>query len=210
MSQSEEPARGDPHSLAPIAIQGATDEQELANMRSGRGMRVAMLLLVAAAAVVGGAQLLQSMDTRQHYVLAASQLERSDVEQRDAFMRCALPNYQRSQITNAGTLRNALESASERMEKNYAKLLQKCAPTLEGFQKAVGEIKAPADVSQPLEAVNKSLTDLGQAFTNYREQLQKQGYDAERASPLIEAIGASWQSYLTARERAKQALTAKL
>lgn len=212
MSQSKEQAREDPHSLAPIAIGGTSDEQDLANMRSGRGLRVALTLLVAAAAVVGGAQLLRSMDTRQTYVLAASQLERSDTEQREAFMRCALPNYQRSQLINAGTLRSAVESASERMEKNYSKLLAKCTPLMAGFQQAITDIQAPADVSLEVSAVNKAVADLGLSFNNYREFLQRsaQGYDAAQAAPLIEAIGASWQSYLTAREQAKQALTAKL
>jgi DNA-binding FrmR family transcriptional regulator len=152
------------------------------------------------------------MDTRQTYVMAASQLERSDTEQRDAFMRCALPNYQRSQVINAGTLRSAVESASERMEKNYAKLLNKCTPLMAGFQQAITDIKAPPDVSAQLSAVNKAVADLGLAFNNYREFLQHaaQGYDAAQAAPLIEAIGTSWQGYLAAREQAKQALTAKL
>jgi len=210
MSQSEEPAREDPHSLAPIAIGGESDDRDLANMKSGRGMRVVLTLVVAAAAVVGGAQLLRSMDDRQTYVLAASQLERTDTEQREAFMRCALPNYQRSQVTNAGTLRNAVESASERMDKNYAKLLNKCTPLMGGFQEAVTNIKAPADVTQQVAAVNRAVADLSQAFGNYRELIQKQGYDATQAAPLIDAIGTSWQSYLSAREQAKQAITAHL
>ncbi|HET8935702.1 MAG TPA: hypothetical protein VFN67_19780 [Polyangiales bacterium] len=211
MSQSKD-AREDPHSLAPIAIGGTNDEQDIANMRSGRGLRVALTLLVAAAAVVGGAQLLRSMDTRQTYVMAASQLERSDTEQRDAFMRCALPNYQRSQVTNAGTLRSAVESASERMGKNYAKLLTKCTPLMAAFQQAVTDIKVPSDVSAQLSPVNKAVADLGVAFSSYREFLQHsaQGYDAAQAAPLIEVIANSWQSYLTTREQAKQALTAKL
>lgn len=211
MSQSKEQAREDPHSLAPIAIGGTSDEQDIAKMRSGRGLRVALTLLVAAAAVVGGAQLLRSMDTRQTYVMAASQLERSDTEQREAFMRCALPNYQRSQVINAGSLRSAVESASERMEKNYAKLLAKCTPLMAGFQQAITDIKAPDDVSAPVNAVNKAVADLSLAFNNYREFLQHaQGYDAAQTAPLIEAIGTSWQSYLTTREQAKQALTSKL
>jgi hypothetical protein len=210
MSQSEEPAREDPHSLAPIAIQGASDDQDIANMKSGRGMRVALTLLVAAAAVIGGAQLLRTMDDRQTYVAAAAQLERSDTEQRDAFMRCALPNYQRSQLTNAGSLRNAVESASERMEKNYGKLIAKCTPLMAGFQQAITEIKAPADVTEQVGAVNKAVADLGQAFGNYRELLQKDGYEQTQAAPLIDAIGNTWQTYLSAREKAKQAITAKL
>jgi DNA-binding FrmR family transcriptional regulator len=210
MSQSEEPAREDPHSLAPIAIGGTSDDQDIANMKSGRGMRVVLTLVVAAAAVVGGAQLLRSMDDRQTYVLAASQLERSDIEQRDAFMRCALPNYQRSQLTNAGSLRNAVESASERMNKNYAKLIAKCTPQLASFQQAVTDIKAPEDVSTQVSAVNKAVIDLGLAFNNYRDFLQQKTYDPTEAAPLIDAIASSWQSYLTTREKAKQALSAKL
>lgn len=210
MSQSEEPARKDPHSLAPIAIGSESDERDIANMKSGRGLRVVLSLVVAAAAVVGGAQLLQSMDDRQTYVLAASQLERSDTEQRDAFMRCALPNYQRSQLTNAGSLRNALESASERMDRNYAKLITKCTPLLASFQQAIIEIKAPIDVTEQVGAVHKAVTDLGQAFTSYRDLLLKQGYEPEQAAPMIEAISSTWQRYLNAREKAKQAITAKL
>jgi hypothetical protein len=212
MSQSEKPARDDPHSLAPIAIGGTSDDEDLANMRGGRGPRIVLTLLVAAAAVVGGAQLLRSMDDRQTYVLAASQLERSDIEQREAFMRCALPSYQRSQVTNAGTLRNAVESASERMQKNYAKLLSKCTPLLASFQQAVTEIQAPTDVSPQVGAVNQAVADIGQAFNNYRAFLQSsaQGYDATQAAPLIDNIATSWQSYLSAREQAKQALSARL
>jgi hypothetical protein len=210
MSQSEKPAREDPHSLAPIAIGGTSDDQDIANMKSGRGMRVVLTLVVAAGAVVGGAQLLRTMDDRQTYVLAASQLERSDIEQRDAFMRCALPNYQRSQVTNAGTLRNSVESASERMEKNYGKLLAKCTPLLISFQHAVTDIKAPSDVTEQVAAVNKAAADLGQAFNTYRDHLQTKPYDATQAAPLIDAIGNSWQSYLSAREKAKAALTARL
>lgn len=210
MSQSEEPAREDPHSLAPIAIGGESDDRDIANMKRGRGMRVVLSLVVAVAAVVGGALLLQSMDDRQTYVQAASQLEQSDTAQRDAFMRCALPNYQRAQLSNGGTLRSAVESASERMEKNYAKLLLKCTPLMAGFQQAVTDIKAPADVTEQMSAVNKAVAELGVAFGNYRELIQKQGYEPTQAAPLIDAIGDAWQSYQSAREKAKQALTAKL
>jgi hypothetical protein len=212
MSQSKEQAREDPHSLAPIALGGASDEEEIAKMHRGSGLRVALALLVAAGAVAGGAQLLRSMDTRQEYALAASQLERSDTEQREAFMRCALPSYSRSQVTNAGSLRSAVESASERMERNYGKLLGKCTPLFASFKQAVTDIKAPSDVSKEVGAVNKAVGELGTALDNYREFMQRPGqsYDAAQAAPLLDAIGASWQSYLSTRERAKQALSAKL
>ena len=211
MSQSKEDAREDPHSLAPIALGGANDDQDLAKMRSGSGLRIALALLVAAGAVVGGAQLLRSMDTRQAYVSAAAAVERSDTEQREAFMRCALPNYQRSQVVNGSSLRGAVESQSERMEKNYAKLLAKCTPLMASFQQAITDIKAPDDVTQQVGALNKAAADLGVAFNSYREFLQHaQAYDATQAAPLLETIGSSWQGYLTARERAKQAISAKM
>jgi len=211
MSQTKEEARQDPHSLAPIAIGATNDEQDLAKLRSGSGLRIALALLVAAGAVVGGAQLLRSMDTRQAYVTAAAALERGDTEQRDMFMRCVLPNYQRSQVINGGSLRSAVESQSARMEKNYAKQLAKCTPLLAGFQQSITDIKAPSDVTKQVDAVNKSVSDLGIAFNNYREfLLHAPAYDAAQAVPFIDAIGSSWQSYLGARDQAKQAISAKL
>jgi hypothetical protein len=98
------------------------------------------------------------------------------------------------------------------MEKNYGKLLAKCTPVFATFQQAVTDIKAPADVSGQFSAVSKAVGELGTAFTTFREYLQRTGqtYDAAQAGPMIDAIGTSWQDYLSARERAKQALTAKL
>lgn len=210
MSQPKVEARKDPHSLAPVQIEGASVEEEIARLRSGRGLRVMIALLTAAAAVAGIAQLLRMMDTRQSYAIAASALERSDTEQREALMRCALPSYQRSQVASANGLRGALESASERMQKNYGKQLAKCEPLIVGFKDAVAAVPAPEDVAAPVEAVSDAAGTLARAFRDYREYLRSQPYALEQASPYIEKITTAWQKYQDARREAKQVLSARM
>jgi hypothetical protein len=211
MHEQDVQAREDPHSLAPIQLESASDEQEIAKIRGGRGLRLTLTVLCLAAAVLGGAQLLKSMDTHQAYAQAAAQLERADTEQGDAFMRCALPNLQRSQLETPSALHSAIEIATERMDKGYAKMLAKCTPLLESFQRSVKEIQGPADMTQRLAAVSNSANEFGQAWINYREYLQRPGqpYDYVQAVPLIDKITTSWQSYQSTRTQAKAALAAQ-
>lgn len=212
MSQPKGEDREAPHSLAPIQLEGAADENDLAKLRGGRGIRLAITLMVAAGAVAGGAQLLRMMDTRQAYAVAASALERLDTEKRDPFIRCALPSYQRSQIANSNALRGAIESATDRMGRSYGRLLAKCAPLLENFQQAAADIKAPDDVSDDVSAVTNATSALGQAFKDYQAMLLRpeQDYDNAQVLPMIEAIGSAWDTYQKAREQAKHAMTERM
>lgn len=201
-----------PHSLTPIQLESARDDEDLAKFHSGRGVRLSVMLAVLVAAIIGVAQLLRSADVRRSYAEAASQLERSDIERQEAFLRCALPNVARTQLTSPAVLRNTIEIVSARMEKAYGRVLATCTPLFAGFEQAVKDVKAPADVQPSVVAVSNAVTDLGKAWASYKDYLQapSTAYDITQAAPLIERITASWQGYETAREQAKKALSAKL
>lgn len=171
------------------------------------------MIAVAVLAVVGfgGFQLLRSMDARQAYAVAADQLERSEVEQREAFMRCALPNQQNSKLTQQAALQGAIEIATDRMGKTYAKVLTKCTPLLDNFQQAVAGVKAPADTVTNVQAVSKAANDFAAAWLGLRDFLQSSGeYDRAAIAPRIQAITAAFQAYDTERVKAKQVLSARL
>ena len=201
-----------PHSLTPIQLENARDDEDLANFRSGKGLRLGAVLAVLVAAAIGVAQLLRSADVRRSYADAASQLDRSDIEQQEAFLRCALPNVARTQLTSPTALRNTIEIVSGRMEKAYGRVLATCTPLFVGFEQSVKNVKAPADVKPSVDAVSNAVSDLGRAWASYKDYLQapSTAYDVTQAAPLIERITASWQGYETARESAKKALSAKL
>jgi hypothetical protein len=211
MPEPDAEARKAPNSLTPIQLEGAGYDEDLAKFRSGRGLRLGVMFVVLAAAGIGIVQLLRTMDTRQSYAQAASQLEGSDSEQREAFLHCALPNVTRTQLTSPDALRTAIESVSGRMEKGYGRVLSTCTPLLASFEQAIKDIKAPADVKPRVEAVSSAATDFGKAWSTYKDYLQGPGetYEPAQAAPFIEKITSTWQSYETAREQAKNALTAK-
>jgi hypothetical protein len=212
MRQPDEDVRGAPQSLAPIQIEGARDDQDIAQLRGRRGLRFGLGFVVLVALIAGGAQLLKSMDAHQAYARAAEGLERVDVEQREAFMRCALPNVQRSQLAATNGLHGALESATERAGKAYGKTLAKCTPLLESFQQAVHKIEAPADLKPQVAAVSDAADDFGKAWLSYKDFLQRSAgpYDSAQTAPWIDNIETAWDSYTSARTRAKDALTARL
>jgi hypothetical protein len=212
MSESDEHAREAPQSLAPIQLEGSRDSQEIAQMRGRRGLRLTIAGIVALAALAGGAQLLQSMDTRQAYANASVQLEKSDADQREAFTRCALPNQQRSQLGAPNALQDALELTSERMGKSYAKLLAKCTPLLETFQASVKAIPAPPEAKSRVDAVTNATDEFAKAWLGFKDYLQRPGeaYETEQAAPFIAKIASAWQEYQSARNQAKATLSAAL
>jgi len=181
-------------------------------MRGGNNFRVVLLMLVVVAVTLGGARLLRTMDTRQSYVAAAAQLERSDTDQRDAYMRCVLPTYQRSQLGMPSALRSEVARVTERMGKGYGEVLASCAPLLAAFQYTVREVRAPADMHANLTSVAAAADELGAGFRALEELLQRPGatYDHNGATREIDRIGAAWHSYLGARDRAKRALADRM
>jgi TRAP-type uncharacterized transport system substrate-binding protein len=210
MDQPDQDAREAPSSLAPIQVERASDDQDLAGMRGRRGPRIVIALVVLAAVGIGGVRLLQSMDVRQGYAQAAAQLERTD-EQRDAFTRCALPHQQNSQLTAQSAMQSAIEIATARMGNTYAKVLTKCTPLLENFQQAVAGIQSPADAAPNLQTVSRAANGFAAAWLGLRDFLQEsRDYDPTQAAPRIQAITAAWQTYQTAHAKAKELLSAQL
>ncbi|MET0389849.1 MAG: hypothetical protein ABW321_28010 [Polyangiales bacterium] len=208
MHQPTAQGRQDPHSLAPIQLEGTSVEEDAAKIRGGRGLRMTLTVVSLGAAIVGGTQLLRAMDTQQAYAQAAAQLEHVDTQESEAHLRCALPNLQRSQLDTQAAMHNAIEIASERMDKGYGKLLAKCTPLLESFTASVDGIRAPANMTQKLRALSNSAGELNRSWSAYRDYLQRPGqpYDYVQAAPMIEKITTAWQGYRSADRQTREAL----
>jgi hypothetical protein len=211
MDQLEQKPREAPSSLAPVQVERASDDQDLAGMRGRRGPRIVIAVAVLAAGSFGGFRLLRSMDAHQVYARSISQLERSDIEQREAFVRCALPNQQSSQLAAPSAMQSAIEIATARMGNTYAKVLTKCTPLLENFQHSVASIEAPADTASSVRSVSTAANAFAAAWLGLRDFLQSPGeHDRAQVAPHIQAITTAWSAYQTARSKAKEALSARL
>ena len=212
MSQIDEGRRDAPHSLAPIQLEGTSDDdRQLTKLRDGSGRRLLFMLAAVSAVTLAGAKLIDSVDKRQAYVDAVTQLERSDAEPRDAFLRCALPGYSRAQAAAPNGLRLQIERATGRFERGYGKLLASCAPLLTSFRHAAQDVRAPADVKPELGAASLAASQLAIAWGGLQEYLSRPGttYDPGQAAAWIAKIESAWQEYQAAHAKAKQALLAR-
>jgi hypothetical protein len=198
-------------SLAPIQLERTSVEEEVSRMKTGKGLRLTLTLLVVTLAVVGGTRWMGKIDAAQAYAHAADQLEAIDSQQGEAYLRCALPNLQHSQVSSASALHSAIELASERFDKRYAKQLASCTYLLDALQSSLGTVRAPADMTLPVERLRHSAQAFGQAWEHYRVYLQDpaQRYDFVQATPLIEKIAVAWAGYQTQRDEAKAALRSR-
>jgi len=204
------PTREDPHSLAPISLEGTSVDDEVALIKRGRGQRLALTLAVLAAGLFGGQRLLRSMDEHAAYSGAAAQLEQVDSQQGEAYMRCALPNVQRSQLESATALHSAIEIATEHLDKGYGRVLAQCAPLLDELEANIHSLSAPPDMTRRLERLSGAVTDYKTSWATYQKYLQdrSQPYDYVKAAPLIERITIAWEGYQAAHRQAKEALVA--
>lgn len=208
MHQSDMHHRGDPHSLAPIQLEGASVQEEAAQLTRGRGLRLAFNLaaLVAVATVAG--QWLNSLDNRNAYANAAAQLDRSESTQAEGFMRCVLPDLQPSQLTSQVTLYGTIENLTEQLGKAYGDQVAACAPLLDDFEHSVHNVRAPADMTRHLQEVSLAASSVKQSWQSYQRYLQtpNEPYDYVKAAPLIDRITVAWKTYHQTNKRTKQAL----
>lgn len=197
MHQSDMHHRGDPHSLAPILLEGPSVQEEVAQLKRGRGLRLALNLISLAAIAIGGAKWLSDLDTQSAYNQAAAQLDRSESQRAQAYMRCVLPDFQPSQLTSKVTLYGTIEYVSEHLGKAYGDQIAACAPLLDDFERAVHKVTAPSNMTRHLQQVSQSATDFKRSWLAYQDYLQKPNdpYDYVKAAPLIDQITINWQSY---------------
>jgi len=203
MQQEYKPGtRREPDSLAPVQLERTSIEEEIALMQRGKALPLTLSLLLATLAATAGVRWVGQLDAQQVYAHAAERLESIDSQQGEAFLRCALPNVQRSQLNSTIALHTAIEIASERFDKFYGRQLAHCARYLTDLETELASVRVPSDMTRQVSALRNAAREFERAWNNYRAYLQDPAlpYDYVRATPLIEKVTLAWGSY-----RAQQA-----
>jgi hypothetical protein len=202
--------RREPESLAPIQLERLSVDDDVAQMKRGKGLRLTVTVLVSLIAITAGARLLGRIDQTQAYATAAERLETIDNQRSEAFLRCALPNVQPTQLASASELHTAIEIATERLDKRYGTQIAQCTHLLADLQQSLSALEAPSDMTRRLEGLRAAAGELSQAWTAYRGYLQdpRKPYDYVQAVPMIEKITNAWTNYRGQLNDTKAALRA--
>ena len=208
MKRDSAPPREDPHSLAPIQIEAASLDEDIAQLKRGKGSRLLITILASGLAVFGVATWMQSIDGAQAYAAAAERLETINAQAGNAFLRCVLPDHQKSQLSSRQALHTAFEVASERSQKHYGKQLQHCTSLSDKLVAQLNELEVPADMTRRAQGVRAAAGEVAQSLDTYRAYLQdpKQPYDFVQATPMIERVANAWSTYEERRKGFNQAL----
>jgi hypothetical protein len=208
MDETNATTREDPHSLAPIQIEGTSIDEDIAQLKRGRGARLIGTTLCMGLAAFGIMHWMDRIDGTQAYAAAAERVEAIHAQQGNAYLRCVLPNLQRSQLSSQQALHTAFEAASDRFQKQYAKQLAHCAPSLDGLQAQLANLRVPADVERSANALRAATVQLSEVTDSYRAYLQDPArpYDFVQATPQIEKIAWAWSSYDEDRRKLLAAL----
>jgi hypothetical protein len=211
MQQEYKPGtRREPDSLAPVQLERTSVAEDIALMKRGKSMPLLLSLVLATIAVAGGVRWMGTIDVKQSYAHAADRLEVIDSQQSEAFLRCALPNVQSSQLKSSLALHNAIENASERLDKFYGRQLTHCSHYLDDLSSQLGAVTVPADMSRQLASLREAAKEFGLTWNNYRAYLQDPSvrYDYVQATPLIEKITLAWGTYRAQQAQIKAVLRA--
>lgn len=208
MDRDSATPREDPHSLAPVQIEIATIDDDIARLKRGKSTRLMLTGLLSGLAVFGVVQWMQSIDGVQAYTAAAENLEAIHAQQGNAFLRCVLPDAQRSQLSSRQALHTALEVASERWQKYYGKQLQYCTGLSKRLMQRLNDLDVPPDAVRDLQGVRIAASELDRAVDSYRVYLldPSRSYDFVQATPLIERVSIAWTAYEDERTRVNQLL----
>jgi hypothetical protein len=211
MHQEYKPGtRREPDSLAPVQLERLSIEEDIALMQRGKTLPLTLSLLLATVVVAASVRWVGQLDRQQAYAHAAERLEAIDSQQSEAFLRCALPNVQRSQLSSTVALHNAIEIASERFDKFYGRQLTHCEHYLIDLESELDNVQVPTDMARQLGTLRDTAHEFGLAWSNYRDYLRDpaQAYDYVRATPMIEKVTLAWGSYRAQQAEIKAALRA--
>jgi hypothetical protein len=208
MDDSATPARDDPHSLAPVQIEIPDIDEDIALLKRGKGARLMLTLLCGGLAAFGIVRWMDNIDGSQAYAAAADHLEAINAQQGNAFMRCVLPDVQRSQLASPQALHTAFENASERTQKYYGKQLQRCAILSQELEQQLNQLDVPADMYLQVQKVRWSARELNHALAAFRGYLQDpvRPYDYVQVTPMIERLTIAWTDYEAQRAQVNRAL----
>ena len=202
--------RREPDSLAPLQLERTSVEEDAAQLRRGNGTPLMLSLVLATVASFGGLEWLGNIDRQQAYAHAAERLETIDSQQSEAFLRCALPNVQRTQLSSTQALHNAIEVVSERFDKYYGRQLAHCAHYLDDLNTELAAVSVPRDMKLQLDSLQHAARLFRRAWDNYRIYLQdpEQRYDFVKATPMIEKVTLAWADYRAQQDQIKGSLRA--
>ena len=202
--------RGEPDSLAPVQLERASLEEDLAGLRRGNGTPLVLSFVLAMVAAVGGIRWLGDLDRHQAYARAANRLELITNLQGEAFLRCALPNMQRSQLSSTQALHTAIENASERFDKYYGTQLKACSHYLGDLSRELAAVNVPRDARLQLKSLRQAAHQYGHTWDAYQQYLldPAQNYDYVKATPMIEKITLAWADYRTQQAQITTSLRA--
>lgn len=208
MEDSAKPERDAPHSLAPVALEKAQIDEDIALLKRGKGARLMLTVAICGLAVFGVARWMQTIDGAQAYAGAADRVDTINAQEGTALMRCVLPDVSRSQISTRQALHSALENASERAQKYYGTQLQRCAPLSETLEKQLNMVGVPADLQPQMQRLRGAARDLNRSLIAYQTYLQdpNKPYDYVQATPLIERVSIAWSNYEDQRTQTSRAL----
>ena len=208
MEDSAKPVRDDPHSLAPVQIEKAEIDEDLALLKRGKGARLVLTVVLSGLAVFGLARWMQNIDGAQAYAGAAERVDSINSQEGTALMRCVLPDAPRSQIATRQAMHTALEHASERAQKYYGTLLQRCATLSENLEQQLNQVGVPPDLQGQMQSLRGAARELNRSLASYRAYLQdpSKPYDYVQATPLIERVSIAWANYENERTQTSRLL----
>jgi len=163
--------RGEQDSLAPVQLD-VSDDREVASMKRGKGVQLLAVVVIALGTVSGGVLAMKRLDRDRAYEqtsAATQELRRTHVS---AFVQCALPFAQTSNLESPDRLYAAIADMVERSAATYAQVLRQCESKLLTLPPALGSLRVPSELRVPIARLRESSLQLQQASSALRSALE--------------------------------------
>jgi hypothetical protein len=199
--------RNDPDSLAPVALDRLSVEEETALMNRGRGARLVGAGALLALCGVGLAFWLGELDTKQKYADALEQSAAAQQQHVDPYLACALPGLTGARPTTPDDLKAAIERVQERQGRSYSRTLARCAPLLAELGPALAALTVPQDVQSQLSDLKTAARAHERAWSAYRVHLTEVASpDSAGSREPVENVAHAWADYEQKRALLEAAL----
>ncbi len=179
-------------SLASIQVDRLSVEDEAASMNRLRVWQLRGAIVAAIVLLGAGAMWMKGVDRRGAYSELGTGIAALRAGPLSAFVQCAAPGAQPSQLAAAGQLPAALLAASEHTGKGYTRALLHCSPLLEQAGLQLAALNVPSAVAPQAAALRAALSDLQ---ATVESAVTVPSYDSAKVVALTQKVAAGWQAY---------------
>lgn len=207
--EGQKDQRSELDSIAPVVLDGPSDEETTAAMNKGKGRTLIVSAVVLIVVFGGIGVILQSADEKASMRDAGKAINGIKKKQFDRFWGCVLPGQDLRDIRSNADLVSSINRRGSIRPLVYGRVMRdKCSTILQEIGSKLDVLQVPKQLQKSVSDIKKSIEQLSEGWQEYIVYLTdpELKYDDKTAQPHLNKIAVGWYGFKKSHAQANKVL----